>query len=69
MTNKQIKKLVKELVDLELIHQDPNSPKSEKNRVEKRIMAITNQLMMEPNGLVSLMDIDDLVQQKLKEKE
>ena len=50
MTNKQIKKLVKELVDLELIHQDPNSPKSEKNRVEKRI-------------------IDDLVQQKLKEKE
>ena len=68
MTNKQIKKLVKELVDLELIHQDPNSPKSEKNRAEKRIMAITNQLMTEPNGLISLMDIDDLVQAKLKEK-
>lgn len=38
-------------------------------RVEKRIIAITNQLMAEPNGLVSMMEIDELVQKELNKQQ
>lgn len=65
MTRKQIKKLANELTELELIHQK-SSDKEEIMRVEKRIMSITSQLMSDPNALSAMMDIDDLVQQKLK---
>lgn len=64
MTRKQIKKLANELAELELIHQT-SSDKEEIMRVEKRIMSITNQLMADPNALLTMMNIDDLVQQKL----
>ena len=68
MTKKQIKKLAKEMVQLELIHQT-SSDKEEIMRVEKRIIAITNQLMAEPNGLVSMMEIDELVQKELNKQQ
>lgn len=34
-------------------------------RAEKRIMSITNQLMAGPNGLVTMMEVDAIVQSKL----
>lgn len=64
MTRKQIKKFANELAELELIHQT-SSDKEEIMRAEERIMSITNRLMTEPNGLVTMMEIDTLVQEKL----
>lgn len=64
MTRKQIKKLAEELAKLELIHQTSEN-KEEIMRVEKRIISITNQLMAEPNGLVTMMEVDTIVQNKL----
>ena len=69
MTRKQIKKLANELAELELIHQT-SSDKEEIIRVEKRIMSITNQLMADPNALSTMIEIDEIVQNKLnKNKE
>ncbi len=68
MTKKQIKKLAKELVELELIHQT-SLDKEAVIRAEKRIMSITNQLMADPDGVIAMMDIDDLVQKELNNKE
>lgn len=64
MTKKQIKKLANELAELELIHQQ-TSDKEEKSRVEKRIISITNRLISEPNGLTAMLEIDQLIQEKL----
>lgn len=66
MTRKQIKKFANELAELELIHQS-SQDKDEIMRVEKRIMAITNQLSAEPNALSIMMEVDELVQQKLNQ--
>ena len=64
MTRKKIKKLADELVELELIHQT-SSDKEEIIRVEKRIISITNQLMADPNALSTMIEIDEIVQNKL----
>ena len=66
MTRKQIKKLANELAELELIHQT-SSDKEEIMRVEKRIMAITNQLATDKNALLTMMEVDELVQKKLNQ--
>lgn len=66
MTRKQIKKLANELAQLELIHQN-SSDKEERLRVEKRILAITGQIMTDPLSLRILSEVDELVQQKLNE--
>ncbi len=68
MTKKQMKKLAKELAELELIHQS-SLDKEEIMRAEKRIINITNQISTEPNALLLMMQIDELVQKELnKEK-
>lgn len=68
MTKKQMKKLAKELAELELIHQT-SLDKEEVIRAENRIMNITNQISTEPNALLLMMQIDELVQKELnKEK-
>lgn len=62
MTNKQMKKLAKEIYECELIHADPSSSKEEKSRADDRIMQITNQIMMSKDGVNAMLEIDTLVQ-------
>ena len=65
MTRKQIKKLVNELVQLELIHQDPSSSKKDKLQAEKRIMELSSLCFSESHGLEIMVEIDSQVQEKL----
>lgn len=65
MTKKQIKKLANELAELELIHQSLSSTEEEKIRAEERILAITCQIMREPDAMEVMTKVDDLVQEKI----
>lgn len=66
MNKKQMKKFAEELYNCELIHQNPNSSKEKKRLAEERIMAITNQIINEDNGLEILSEIDEWIQIKFK---
>lgn len=69
MTRKQMKKLAKEIYECELIHQNESSSKEEKTRAEDRIMQISNQVMMLHDGMNTMLQIDEIVQDLLlKEK-
>lgn len=66
MTRKQIKKLAQELAELEIIH-ETSEKKEEVIRAEKRIMTITSLLSRDPNGLLKLIEVDEMVQEKIKQ--
>lgn len=63
MTQKQMKKLAKEIYNCELIYENESSSTEEKSRAEKRIMQITNQIMAMKDGINTLLEIDILVQE------
>ena len=65
MTKKQMRKLANEIVELELIHQK-STDEEEKSRAEKRIMEISHKIGGTPEGLEIMMEIDEMVQEKLK---
>lgn len=67
MTQKQMKKLAKELYNCELIHQDPNSSKEEKSRADSRIIQITNQVMTLKDGINIMLEIDNIIQSMASE--
>lgn len=67
MTKKQKKNLVNELVQLELIIQNPSSSDEERKRAEQRIYEITKLCMTGPYGLECMMEIDEQVQIKLNQ--
>ena len=62
MTRKQMKKLAKQLYEQELIHQNPNSSKEEKNKAEDKIMQLTNYVMCLPDGFNIFCEIDIIIQ-------
>lgn len=66
MTQKKIRKLANEIVELELKHQNPSISKEEKDQVEKRIIQLTNTISVLPNGMDILIQIDELIYDKLK---
>lgn len=69
MTSKKLKKLANELAELELIHQNSSS-EEEKSNAEKRILAITCQIMSGPDAFENMAKVDEMVQNKLlKNKE
>lgn len=62
MTRKQMKKLAKQLYEQELIHQNPDSSKEEKNKAEDKIMQLTNYVMCLPDGFNIFCEIDIIIQ-------
>lgn len=62
MTQKQMKKLAKELYECEQIHQNESSSKEEKSRADNRIIQITNQIMALNDGINIMLEIDTMVQ-------
>lgn len=62
MTRKQMKKLAKQLYEQELIHQNPDSSKEEKNKAEDKIMQLTNYVMCLPDGVNIFCEIDIIIQ-------
>ena len=62
MTRKQMKKLAKQLYEQELIHQNPDSSKEEKNKAEDKIMQLTNYIMCLPDGFNIFCEIDIIIQ-------
>ena len=69
MTRKQIKKYAMELAQLEKIRTDENSTKDEKLAAEKRIMNLTNQILMYRDGMSALLDIDTMCQTFIKKNQ
>ena len=65
MTKKQMRKLANEIVELELIQQNSTS-EEERERARKRIMEISHKLGNSLAGLEIMMEIDEMVQEKLK---
>lgn len=65
MTKKQKRKLANEIVELELIQQN-SIDEEEKNCAKKRIMEISHKLGSSLEGLEIMMEIDEMVQEKLK---
>lgn len=65
MTNKQLKKLARQIYQQELIHQDSSSSKEDKSQAEAEIMRLTNMIMSFPDGMDCIVQIDDMVQKLL----
>lgn len=66
MTQKKIRKLADEIVKLELIHRNPKTSKDEVNRTEKRIIQLTNMINALPDGMNIMLQIDDMIYEKLQ---
>ena len=66
MTCKQIKKYAMELAQLEQIRISESSTKEDKVAAEKKIMSLTNQILMFRNGASALLDIDTMCQTFIK---
>lgn len=65
MTRKQIRKLANEIAELEIIHRDSES-KEERNRAENRIIQLTNQIALLPDGFDIMNQVDEIIYNKLK---
>ena len=65
MTKKQMRKIVKEIVELEKIHRNPESSSEAVSKAEKRIIQITNNLSCLPDGMNIMMEIDAMIQSEL----
>lgn len=66
MTKKQMNKIADEIVKWELIHCNPKSTKEELREAEKNIITISNRIACLPNGMTVMMEIDAIIQNKLK---
>ena len=66
MTRKQMKKYAMELAQLEQTRSNEEATKEEKLAAEKRIMNLTNQIMMYKDGISALLEIDTMCQNILK---
>lgn len=66
MTRKQIKKYAMELAQLEQIRTSESSTKEEKLAAEKKIMNLTNQILLFRDGASALLDIDTMCQTFIK---
>lgn len=66
MTTKQMNKIADEIAYWELIHYNSKSTKEEIREAEKHIIEISNRIMCLPNGLDVMMQIDAIMQTKLK---
>ena len=66
MNHKQKMKFVNEIVELENIHRNPKSTEEEVRKAETRIVEITNILAALPDGYNIMMEIDGIIQKKLK---
>ena len=68
MTRKQMKKYAQELTQCELIRSSETASKDDKIAAENRIMKLTSQIMMFPDGIDALLEIDSMCQSFLKNK-
>lgn len=66
MTKKQMNKLADEIAKWEMIHCNPKSTNEEIREAESHILAISNRVACLPNGMEVMMQIDALLQTKLK---
>ena len=66
MRKKQIYKLADKIADLEIILTNPEISQDEKSKAEKEIMRYSGMLAAMPNGLEAMVQIDGIIQKKLK---
>ena len=66
MTKKQMRKLAKEIIELEKIHRNKDSSPAAVRQAEERIVQITNMLMCLPGGMEAMLEIDEMVNAGLK---
>ena len=66
MTRKQVKKYAMELAQLEKIRSDETTTKEDKLAAEKKIMNLTNQILMFRDGASALLEIDTVCQSLLQ---
>lgn len=62
MTKKQKRKIAQEIVELNTIHDSASSTEEERQRAEKRIFSLTEQILSSPHGLELMEEIDSLIQ-------
>lgn len=67
MTKKQMHKIADEIAKWEMIHCNSKSTKEEIREAEKQIVNISNRIACLPNGMDIMMEIDAIMQKKLKE--
>lgn len=60
MTKKQMRKIAKQLCELEKAMQNC-SDQSERSAIEKQILSISNKIFSSPDGLELMAEIDELV--------
>ena len=72
MTKKQIRKIAKEIIALERLHNDPNASQDEVARAEKRIIQITSMInsmrISEEERYNIMAEIDIIVQEELEKE-
>lgn len=66
MTNKQKRKIAKQIYDLEKIRDDKNSSPEEKKNAENKIIQIVGKISSLPDGMFLMLDIDEIIQENLK---
>ena len=59
-------KIADELAKWELIHCNPESTKEEIRQAEEKIVNMSNRIACLPNGMEVMMQIDTILQNKLK---
>ena len=64
MTKKQMRKIAKELCELELAHRNTNA-QDEIAKIEQKIMQITTRIFTSPDGMETMAEIDEMVQDML----
>ena len=68
MTRKQIRKLADQIIQLELIHRNPDSSQEEKVKAESQIIQISG-MIGKLGGLQLMEQIDELVQEGVEKQE
>lgn len=62
MTRKQMKKFAQEIYKYEQIQQNTTSY-TEKLKAENKIMNLTNDILGEPDGITTMLEIDTMIQE------
>lgn len=65
MTKRQLRKYADEIYENEMIHRNKESTPEQIKRAEKRIMQISSNIFAMPDGDKIMLQIDDLVKEKL----
>ena len=65
MTKKQMRKIAKELYELELAHQNTNAQVA---KIEQKIMQISTKIFTSPDGMELMAEIDEMVQDMLNNR-